>query len=507
MLYFWGLSLIAFISLASGCRGVDTISIGSPSGQKGTQERIARTDLVKGRVKPTFDLTDLFLENLPKGEDQRVRLCSRSSGDRVRTLFCGPNPPQIGSLKDLLGALGLAHGVAPGTTGLDNQKNGIGNFTLLANSTSLVGRATSAINPRLIYFTKHTPKNKDRNLLSASFIRGDQFIEVIARNPNANFNPESDLSFYLIHFTQDCNARPGGCVSGELLGPAIESNWRSVTVYEDHDLENTVFDCKHCHQPAGPGTAKFMRMQELPTPWTHYFSESGGNSVLFKDFLLAHDGEEYGGLPSSAIRGSNPNALEQIMRDNGFFPQPNEFPSHIIENIRTLRNQDRRLAQEKTADGKPKAWAQLYEKFQSGLMIPPPSYKVQVGDQGKIREMAQVYRQFVGGGIPAAELPDIREVFSEGDMRDTGLMVAPNGSAKDILLQACAQCHNPRLNKNISRAKFDAVNLNSMDKEARQLAIERMRLDKKDPLLMPPVKIRQLTGDEIKKVEDLLNGE
>jgi mono/diheme cytochrome c family protein len=483
---------------------VENIDAGTP--QKISQERTSGRDLSKERIKPTFDMTELFLADLPKGEEQRARLCRRSSGDRVRSLFCGSTAPQIGSLKELLATLGLAHGVAPGTTGLDTQKNGTGNFAMLANSTSLVGRATSAINPRLIYFTKHTPKTKDPNLLSASFLRGDQFVEVIARNPNANFNPESDLSFYLIHFTQDCNSRPGGCVSGELLGPGVETDWRSVTVYEDHDLENTVFDCKHCHQPGGPGTPKFMRMQELPTPWTHYFSESGGNTVLFNDFLQAHDGEEYGGVPSSVIRGSNPAVLEQIMRDNGFFPQPNEFPSHIIENINTLRNQDRRLAQQRTPDGKPKAWAQLYEKFQSGLMIPPPSYKVQVGDQGKLREMAQVYRRFVGGGMTAAELPDIREIYSEEDMRDTGLMVSPNASAQEILLQACAQCHNPRLNKSISRARFDATNINAIDEETRGRVIERMLLDKKDPQLMPPAKFRQLTDDEIRKVQDLLGG-
>lgn len=500
-----GMILATVVTLASGCRGVEDVAVEAPA-QKSSQERASGRDVGKERVKPTFDMTELFLEDLPKGEEQRARLCRRSSSDRVRTLFCSPTPPQIGSLKDLLGVLGLSHGVAPGTTGLDNQKNGTGNFALLANSTSLVGRATSAINPRVIYFTRHTPKTKDPNMLSASFIRGDQFVEVIARNPSANFNGESDLSFYLIHFTQDCNARPGGCVSGELLGPAVESNWRSVTVYEDHDLENTVFDCKHCHQPAGPGTPKFMRMQELPTPWTHYFSESGNNAVLFNTYLQAHEGEEYGGVPSSAIRGSNPAVLEQIMRDNGFFPQPNEFPSHIIENIRSLRNQDRRLAQEKTADGKPRAWAQLYERFQAGLMIPPPSYKVQVGDQGKLRDMAQIYRRFVGGGMEAAELPDIRDVFSETDMRETGLMVSPNASGKDILMQACAQCHNPRLNKSISRAKFDAINFNAMDQETRRAATERLRLDKTDPRLMPPAKFRQLTEDEIDKLQGLLGG-
>jgi hypothetical protein len=487
------------LMLSLGCRKVDGIS-GAEQPPKGSQERSSRTDLGRNRVTPTFDLTDLFLENLPKGEEQERILCGRSSSDKVRTLFCGASTPQIGSLKDLLGALGLSHGVAPGTSGLDKDKNGIGNFTLLGHSTPLVGRSTTSINQTLIYFTKHTPKTKDPNLLTASFVRGEQFVEVIARNSSANFNPESDLSFYLIHFSQDCNERPGGCVSGELLGPEIESNWRRVTVYEDHDLENTVFDCKHCHQPAGPGTPKIMRMQELPTPWTHYFSETGGNGVLFNDYLQAHEGEEYGGVPSSAIRGSNPTALENIMRDNGFFPQPNEFPSNIIENIRGLRNQERRLAQGKTADGKPKAWAQLYERFQAGLMIPPPSYKVRVGDQSKTQELAAIYRRFMQGSMNAARLSDIRDVFSEDDKRETGLMVSSDASAKSILIQAYAQCHNPRLNQSISRAKFDAINVDSMGREERRIALERIQLDKKDPLLMPLTKFRELNEDEVAKL-------
>src|SRR5437763_1543258 len=102
-----------------------------------------------------------------------------------------------------------------------------------------------------------------------------------------------------------CTAAPSGCAPGDLLTPAVEKQWRSVSLYEDEDLKNTVFDCRHCHQPNGPSTAKMLRMQERRAPWTHWFRNNAnepGGVTLVQDFQTAHGkSEDYAGIPAELL--------------------------------------------------------------------------------------------------------------------------------------------------------------------------------------------------------------
>ena len=73
----------------------------------------------------------------------------------------------------------------------------------------------------------------------------------------------------------------------------------------------------------------------------------------------------------------------------------------------------------------------------------------------------------------------------------------PGLEGQDLLLQACAQCHNDRLDQSLSRARFN-VNLDGLSREERDLAAARIMLDPGDPSVMPPIRFRSLS-DEAKR--------
>lgn len=450
------LRLLCAFSLIYGCGVGPTGSLALNSGDGG---------VAVAKSAESHDPAEQAIAKLPSGEEQRKIVCGRPGKDRVRQLFCGPNPPDIRSLKDLQAKLGLASS----------------NFVFTGHSSSLVGRFTSAINPRLIIF--NSGNGASAPMVTLGFVRGEQFAELISRDPSTN-----KLNFFLLRFKQDCNDRQGGCNNGELLGAAIESNWREITLFEDEDIENTILDCKQCHQPAGPSSAKMLRMQELRNPWTHFMRTStpGGRSLL-ADFRKAHPNQEFAGIPANRISATDPLRLELFVRANGFGNQPNEFPPTIEFTGPLGRN----------------IWQNLYNRFVQGEVIAPPYHSVKVADPAKQAKMTQAYLDLAAGKIKPEAFPDTRDVLLDSGLRDMGFMVKDGLPGEKILVQACAQCHNKKLNQNISRAKFD-IDLSKMNKEAKDLAIERINLPDSDVKKMPPPRFRILTPEEIKRLESVL---
>ncbi len=494
-------NMIAWTLLAGtglGCKGAGELS-GLGLGRKEDSDQSGAADdqlrpenkSLKGSGKSGDKIQTDVLAELPQGEAQRRIMCDRGGRDRVRAVFCAGEPPQIRGLKDLQQKLGLSAGNGGG--GILGALGGA-NFAFSGASSSLVAKFTSAVNPRLVMFTR--PNGRDPNMTALGFVRGEQFAEIIARDSSSG-----NLNFFLLHFQQDCNDREGGCNNGELLGPGIESNWREVTVYEDKDIENTILDCKQCHQPGGEGTAKILRMQELRNPWTHFMrSSTGGGRALTADFRRAHPNEEFAGIPANRIAASDPAQLEQLVRQNGFGNQPNEFPSAAIEGggvLGILGGGGNRNG------GRPAVWDRLYDNFVRGQAIAPPFHQVRVTDPNKLNKMTQAYLDLASGRVKNENFPDTRDILLDSGMRDMGFMVKEGLSAEQILVQACSQCHNSKLNQAISRAKFD-VNLAKMDREEKDKAIERLRLGLTDVKKMPPERFRVLTEGEIAKLEALL---
>jgi cytochrome c553 len=329
------------------------------------------------------------------------------------------------------------------------------------------------------------------DLVVMGFVRGEQFAELIAGDPSTN-----QLNFFLVRFEQDCNERAGGCTRGELLTPAVESNWRRVTIYEDHDVQNTTVDCKQCHQPGGEGTPKVLRMQELRNPWTHFLrNNNDGGRALIADYEAAHGTQEtYAGIPGAMIAASEPRLLEDLIRDNGFGDQPNEFPSRRIE--REVQSSSRGQPEDNSTPGSSETWTELYERFVRGEVIAPPYHDVKVTDPRKLSTMTKAYQDYRAGILAMDELPDIRDVLLDAGLRDMGFMVKAGQSGAQILVNACAQCHNSHLNQTISRARFN-VDLSRMSRAEKDLAIRRLKLPAHDARRMPPDRVRLLTPQEI----------
>jgi mono/diheme cytochrome c family protein len=445
-------------------------------------------ELPKSEPKP-FTEENIF-DNIPEGAEQLKVLCARPGQDKVRQVFCSQNPPPVTSLVELQRALGLGI-IDPNRLGRNNNGTG-GNaaFVFTAGSSSLVSKFTSSINPRLIMFSPPTG-NRDPDLVALGFVRGEQFAEIIAGDPSTN-----QLNFFLVRFEQACNKTETGCNHGELLTPAIESNWTNFTIYEDVDIQNTIADCKQCHQPGGENTPKMLRMQELRNPWTHFMRDNtNGGRVLIADYQAAHGTTEtMAGIPGPMISSSDPALLENLVRDNGFANQPGEFPTRTIEG-EVAQSSPGQPANNATL-GTSQTWNTLYAQFVNGTVIAPPFHDVKVTDPAKLQVMTKAYQDFRNGVLPMDKLPDIRNTLPEAGLRDMGLMVKAGLTGSQILMNACAQCHNSNLPQNISRAKFN-VDLTKMSKEEKELAIARLSLPESDPRRMPPARFRTLTKDEI----------
>ena len=459
---------------------------------------------VAGSVKVATELDALSL--LPMGEKQRAVLCARPGRSKVHTVFCGSTPPVIKGLVDLQASLGLAF-ANPTLTGQGNNgKGGNPAFALAGHSSSLVARFTSAINPRAIIFTPPAGQTNpnpgqlipDPNFVALGFLRGEQFAEIAAAEPDGKA-----VSFFLVRFEQACNALPQGCTPGDLLTPAVEKNWTSVTVYEDEDLKNTIFDCRQCHQPGGPGTAKILRMQERRNPWTHFMRDNRpGGQALLADFQAAHGTtEDYAGIPAALIFSSDPAKLEALVENNGFASQPNEFISGTIET--EIKASSAAQPIDNSTPGTSSTWQGLYAKFVAGDVIATPYHDVKVSDPAKLAKMTAAYRSFLSGSAPSDSLPDIREVFLDAKKPEMGFGVKPGLDGLGILANGCKQCHNSLLDQSLSRAKFN-VDLTKMDRKEKDLAIERLRLPEHDPKRMPPRRFRDLTAGEIEVLAGLL---
>jgi len=444
------------------------------------------------------------LAGFPEGQAQIDILCARlqarNDQNPVRDAFCGATSPTITGITDLQTTLGLGF-VSPNAVGRGNNgRQGNPAFTLTGHSSSLVARLTSAINPRALIFTPPTG-NVTPGLIVMGYVRGDQFAEIVTSDRVTN-----ELQFYLVVFKQACNLTHS-CTPGDLLTPAVETNWIDYTVYSQEDLKNTVLDCLQCHQTGGPGTPSILRMQELANPWTHFFRNNRqGGQALIADFQAAHGtAEDYAGIPAQLITSSDPALLEDLVRDNGFGNQPNVFRSRPIQN---QVNQTPGQPANNDIPGSSLEWQRIYNNTVTGQFIAAPYHDVKVSDSAKLASFTASYQAFLNGTLAAADLPDIRNVFLDAGLRDMGFKVMAGLDGQQIITQACTQCHNSTLDQTITRARFN-VDLNNMSDTnggiltgaARDaeigLAIARLNFVPEDVRKMPPELFKTLDQAEI----------
>jgi mono/diheme cytochrome c family protein len=428
---------------------------------------------------------DALAERL-HGAPQIASVCGRGGADRVRDLFCSGAATQIRGLADLQRALEVG---TNSVTGLRSIAQGyVTDLAITGHSTGLSARSVSAINPRVIAFRMEVV---DSQVLALAFTRGEQMVELVTRD-----RIDRSLRFYVAGFRQACNAT--GCKPGDLLTPAIERDWTEVSLYDEADLSNTVLDCATCHQPAGPGTGKSLQMQELNAPWTHWFwRKSEGGNVLLDDYFAAKGDEQLAGMTAEQVEAVDPNSITTLI----LFSNPSATASFDSARIEAeVKSSAAALGgmqpMDNSVPGESPTWRAAYDRAKRGDTIALPYYDVKVTDPTKLARMTASYQAFRRGEITSAELPDLRDVFSEDPMRlaELGAATEPGLDGKGVLLQACSQCHNSRLDQGLSRARFRA-DLVGMTRAEKDLAIARLKLPEGSPLAMPPARMRLLSEE------------
>lgn len=427
------------------------------------------------------------LEQLPHGEEQLASLCVRTGEDEVRDVFCNQRL-EIHSLYDLQRALGVDSESVSKLR--DIKMGGVSAIALVAHSTSLSKHNVSAINPRLFQARARFPSF---HMVLLAFNRGDQEVELISRD-----RVTGDLSFYLVRFKQACNGSKRGCSHADLFTSAIERDWTEMSLYDETDLQNTVWDCATCHQPNGPGTRKQMIMHEFNSPFTHWFSRvTEGGQALIDDYLAAHGDETYGGMTREQVSVSDPTLMPTLIlsHDGGY---KGVFDSVRVEHEIKMHSEAEGGGQphDNSLPGESTTWREAYQKSLLGGPSTLPYHDVKVTDPDKLAERIEALQAYARGELDSDELPALNDVFPDDPklLAELGITTEPDSDGASVLLQACSQCHREPLDPTLSRARFRA-DLNGMSRAEKDLAIERLRLDPKDPLAMPPARARTLTKE------------
>jgi MYXO-CTERM domain-containing protein len=418
---------------------------------------------------------DRELLPLGVGEQTRARICARGRGDAFASALCStPDAPAIGDLAALLTFVGL-----------DRQRA----FALTGNSTSLVARSVSAINPRIIVFPRvGADLARPAAMTTVGFTRGEPFVELASRDAAGG-----ELNFYLIAFERACDHTPAGCDLASHLTEEVEHGWTRYSVYDQQDLEGTSFDCLSCHRPDPASPSRILRMQELTSPWLHWFPQkfvqrTESDRVLLAQFLEAHDVDtQYGGIPLSAIvsaldEGSGAQ-LEALLRAEGFSKQPNPFDAAIAT---------------ESKQGASPSWQARFDTHLRGGAIAVPYPLVDVTDPTKRAAAVRSYRDVVTGLAPRESLLDLRDVFSTDATEKLSFVPAAGADGKSILLQMCARCHDGRGDPALPKNDFNVLALDTMPRHMKSRAIE--RLDAPLATRMPPWRVGSLSPEAIQAV-------
>ena len=417
-------------------------------------------------------------ELVPLGERLQTfdSICGRGRGDSFAAALCATgSPPPLESLADLLALAGLG----------DAERA----FALTGNSTSLVAHSVSAINPRILVFPRvGSNLEPPESMTAVGFVRGEQFVELVSRDPVS-----ADLNFYLVRFEQECNYDSAGCDLASLLTEAVEHDWTAYSVYDQDDLEGTSFDCLSCHQPGGAGTKRILRMQELESPWLHWFPQRLGQRTESDRVLLAQFGEahavdqQYGAIPLATImnaldEGSGAQ-LEALVRAEGFAEQPNPFDAQIVAEAKT---------------GESPTWDARFEVHLSGEAIAVPYPSIDVTDASKRADAVSSYTNVVQGNAARETLLDLRQVFSDDAASKLSFVPWPDSDGRGVLLQMCSRCHDGRGNPALAKNQFNVLKLDEMSREIKDRAIARVTTT--GPQQMPPWRVGTLPQESIDAV-------
>ena len=449
---------------------------------------------------------DIF-DTLNVPTDAHSELCANdgmhpnfpNDADRITKMFCqdlvpGGSMPQPQSLADLLVLLGLDFKDPNG----ENGQGGNPGFAILGHSSALTARKVSTLTPTAFVFTPPPADgSKPSGFVFLAFDPGETFVEVASHDPTAD-----SVNFYLVLFDKDCTNN-GGCKNGDVLTQKLTQGWSNLREYESSTaLNNTIADCRQCHAP-DDSKPQMLRMQEIAAPFTHWFSmQTTGGQALYQDFHQAHPpGEDYGPIPGALVDKSDPALMAQMITQAGFGEQPNAFDSATIE---AEVAQSAAMQPWSNANmGESPTWKTIYDKAVAGDFIATPYHDVKVTDPTKLAKMSKAYTQYMAG--KASDLPDIRDVFMDAGLRDMGFAPKKGLDGKQLLQQMCQQCHQSKLDLTITREKFLVDALDTMTRDEKDVAIQRLQMPVTTRLAMPPALFRTITDDERQLMIDELS--
>ena len=250
---------------------------------------------------------------------------------------------------------------------------------------------------------------------------------------------------------------------------------------------------------------------DSPTHW--FWLPSRGGRALIAEYVYAKGEEGYAGLTSEQIRVSQPGHLTGFVRQLDSMPQPNAFLSARIESEVERATTDPETGQSphpmnNAIPGTSASWQEIHDVALSGEAIPVPYHDVKTTDAQKLTAVTQAYRAYRQGELSASALPDMADVFPDDPVLLAELGFAPtaDASGEEVLRQACAQCHNSRLDSSLSRARFVAEPA-QIDAEMRDRALERIMLPLEQPGVMPPARFKRLSKVHRERLASYLRGE
>ena len=410
--------------------------------------------------------------------------CEHEDDDVVRDLFCRVDVPEIRSLSELQGLLGVSPGgPAMRTSRPDDPDQYYVRYpALLAHSTALSGHLVSPLNPRALLIGLGT---------TIAFQRGVQQVEIATLS-----RARPEFNFYLLRFTRECGDEQRGCNAAELYTQRIERDWTSTRVFDTEALKNTPEDCLQCHRRGRDKTTLLMR--EFERPWTHFFEPYDledptripaarrdlpgvQGADLMRDYREARGDEPYANVDVLSFPEATPSVLQAAVGRQ----QPLFFD---VETILAERYP--------TRDSEPQpspTWERAYEAFKRGEQLALPYYEARGTDPDKQARLSEAYRRHREGELSDEELPDLRDIFPDDNASRArlGLETEEDASPAEALIQACGQCHNDVLDQSLSRASF-TIDVSRLTEKELALAVERIERDRNATGAMPPPAARQL---------------
>jgi hypothetical protein len=231
-------------------------------------------------------------------------------------------------------------------------------------------------------------------------------------------------------------------------------------------------------------------MQELASPWLHWFPQrfvqrTDSDRVLLAQFTDTHQGDQqYGGIPiatiANALDDGSGAQLEALVRAEGFGDQPNPFDAQIVAEMKS---------------GSSPTWQARFATHLQGRAIAVPYPAIDVTDEAKRSAATRSYQDVVRGTSPRDSLLDTREIFSSDAQQKLSFVPQPGVDGKAVLLEMCARCHDGRANPQLGKSRFNVLTLDTLPRAEKDLAIS--KIGSSGRLRMPPWRAGALTPESI----------